>query len=55
VIFIGAGAGAEAEVEVLGAAEGLAAGGVEGPLEHAALAAMNANAVVVVRGQVLTW
>jgi len=32
----------------------VAVGGAEGPLEHAALAARNANAVVVVSGEVLT-
>jgi hypothetical protein len=54
VIFIGPGGDTEAETEGLGAADVLAAGGAEGPLEHAALAAKNANAVVVVRSQVLT-
>jgi len=54
VIFIGPGGDAEAETEGLGAANVVAVGGAEGPLEHAALAARNANAVVVVRSEVLT-
>jgi hypothetical protein len=54
VIFIGPGGGAEVEIEVLGVEDVLAAGGAEGPVEHAALAAMNANAAVVVRCRVLT-
>jgi hypothetical protein len=54
VIFIGPEVGAEAEIEALGAADVLAAGGAEGLLEHDALAAMNANAAVVVRSRVLT-
>jgi hypothetical protein len=54
VIFIGPEGDAEAEIEGLGAADVVAAGGAEGPLEHAALAARNANAVVVVRSEVLT-
>jgi hypothetical protein len=54
VIFIGPGGDAEAETEGLGAADVVAVGGAEGPLEHAALAARNANAVVVVRREVLT-
>src|SRR5262245_34215777 len=54
VIFIGPGGGAEAETEALGAADVLALGGAEGPLEQAALAAKNTNAALVVRSQVLT-
>jgi hypothetical protein len=54
LIFIGPGGGAEAETEVLGAADVLAAGGADGPLEHAVLAAANANAAVLVRSCVLT-
>jgi hypothetical protein len=54
VIFIGPGGGAEAETEALGGTDVLGAGGAEGPLEHAALAAKNDNATVVVRSRVLT-
>ena len=54
VIFVGPGGGAEAETEALGGADVLGAGGAEGPLEHAALAAKNDNATVVVRSRVLT-
>jgi hypothetical protein len=52
VIFIGPGLVTEAVGAT--AVEVLADGGVEGPLAHAALAAVNDNAAVIVRIRVLT-